>query len=109
MLDGINDVTILLLLYSNDTNWNQTLLPRFNQYFQLMDNLYNTGARKFFLVNLPPLDRTPMIRNHTDDIMANFKDGVNVFINVLLPEYVTWFQGNHSDVSYKMCKVRQLY
>jgi len=95
---GINDITLLSLLYSNDTNWNQTLLPRFNQYFQLMDNLYNTGARKFFLVKMPPLDRTPMIFNHTDEIIANFKDGVNVFNNVLLPRYVSRFEANHSDV-----------
>ena len=103
---GINDITILSLLYSNDTNWNQTLLPRFDKYFQLMGNLYNTGARKFFLVNMPPLDRTPMIMNHTDDIVANFKDGVDVFNNVLLPRYVSWFEGNHSDVSSDTLRAR---
>lgn len=96
---GINDITILSSLYQNHSDFNTTLPPRFDQYFGLMENLYNTGARKFLFINMPPLDRTPMIMNHTDDIIAELKAGVALFNEVLLPTYVDWFQGNHSKVS----------
>lgn len=95
---GINDITLLSLLYSNDIDWNSTLTPRFEQYFGLMDNLYNTGARKFLLVNIPPLDRAPMIRNHTEEIVENFAQGVQVFNEVLLPAYMDRWRSNHTDV-----------
>ena len=66
-----------------------------------MHNLYNTGARNFFFVNLPPLDRTPMntnitaFGNRTSAVEANFADGVALF-NSLLPQYVSRFQSIHN-------------
>jgi len=95
---GINDITILSSLYQNMSDFNVTLPPRFDQYFGLMENLYNTGARKFMFINMPPLDRTPMIQNHTASIIQNFAQGVSLFNDVLLPQYVGWFQGNHSNI-----------
>jgi hypothetical protein len=96
---GINDITILSSLYQNPSGSNNTLPPRFDQYFGLMENLYNTGARKFLFINMPPLDRTPMIMNHTDDIIEEFSEGVTLFNEVLLPTYVDWFRRNYSNVS----------
>lgn len=69
-----------------------------NLYFDLMDNLYNTGARNFFFVNTPPLDRAPMITNHTQDIVDNFAQGVKLFNEVYLPEYVDSFTTSHAEV-----------
>lgn len=40
-----------------------------------------------------------MVQNYTAPIIQNFAQGVSLFNDVLLPQYVNWFQGNHSNVS----------
>ena len=96
---GINDITEESSLYQNESSFSSTLPTRFDLYFDLMGNLYNTGARKFLFINMPPLNRTPMILNYTSDVVEDFAEGVHLFNHVLLPQYVDQFQGNHSDVS----------
>ena len=47
--------------HTPDVPFSECLPPRLDAYFALMDNLYITGARNFFFVNMPPLQRAPMV------------------------------------------------
>jgi len=52
---GINDV--------GNTYWNQNYTFNnvlFDEYFSLQQKLYDTGARNFVFINVPPVDRSPL-------------------------------------------------
>ena len=69
------------------------------KYFSLYDNLKNAGARKFLVVGVPPVDRSPAV---TGDSTANpqaFSDDINAF-NAQLAEGATNWQNANPDVSY---------
>lgn len=59
-------------------------------YFQLIEDLYECGARRFIVINVPPTTRTPVNlslrpkqrerhRRHTDEYNHRLKEGVADF------------------------------
>ncbi|MCJ1447391.1 MAG: hypothetical protein MMC23_007902 [Stictis urceolatum] len=107
---GINDINWQSLLFSgNGSDYNATFPPRMDRYFSLMDNLYNTGARRFFFINMPPLNRAPMVTSHSQEIIDNYAEGVALFNDVLLPGYVDRFSSNHSGVKTAIYNAHALF
>jgi hypothetical protein len=98
---GINDINWQSVLFSADhtSNFHKTFPPRMDLYFQLMGSLYNTGARNFLFINMPPLNRAPMITMHNRTVIKNFADGVAYFNQELLPTYVRNFTESYKGVS----------
>lgn len=94
---GINDINWCSLLFTRtpDVPFSECLPSRMDSYFNLMENLYTTGARNFFFVNMPPLQRAPMVFEHGQKIIDNFAEGVELFNNHLLPHYVQNFTAMH--------------
>lgn len=97
---GINDINFCTPLFSPDLNvtLDECLSQRMEQYFELMSNLYDTGARNYFFINMPPIDRTPMVLNQTEPIIANYSYAVNYYNQNLLPAYATNFTMAHLGV-----------
>jgi phospholipase/lecithinase/hemolysin len=56
---GINDITLSYLTADLSTEIPALL----EKYTAVLDNLYSTGARKFMIMGLPPLDRSPFIQD----------------------------------------------
>jgi hypothetical protein len=98
---GINDINWCSLLFSPTPHvtFQQCLTPRTNEYFILMDSLYNTGARNFFFVNMPPLQRAPMVTENGQKIVDDYAKGVALFNDHLLPKYVNNFTATHQGVN----------
>jgi len=97
---GINDINWCSLLFTRtpDVPFSECLPPRLDEYFFLMDNLYETGARNFFFVNIPPLQRAPMVfETNNQTIVDNYIEGVALY-NELLPTYVQNFTSGHEGV-----------
>ncbi|PPR01412.1 hypothetical protein CVT24_006250 [Panaeolus cyanescens] len=54
---GINDIGNSFWLPGDRGDFSDVLM---NRYFELVQKLYNVGARNFLFVNVPPLDRSPL-------------------------------------------------
>ncbi|KAH7389135.1 hypothetical protein BKA64DRAFT_130571 [Cadophora sp. MPI-SDFR-AT-0126] len=88
---GINDVSYAWL-----KNKASVLLPRLDHYSELLEEMWKTGARNFFIVNNPPLDRSPFILGGDAESIAHYAEMIQVF-NENLPKHVAAFQDNHPD------------
>ncbi|KAG4424239.1 hypothetical protein IFR04_002643 [Cadophora malorum] len=88
---GINDVSDAWL--KNDAS---VLLPRLDHYSELLEQMWETGARNFFIVNNPPLDRSPFILGGDAGSIAHYAEMIQVF-NENLPKHVAAFQDKHPD------------
>jgi len=108
---GINDINFCTPLFSPDLNvsLDVCLSRRMELYFELMENLYDTGARNYFFVNMPPIDRTPMVLNQTRSIIANYTYAVNHYNHDLLPASVNNFTRTHSGVRSIIYNVYSLF
>ncbi|KAK4499505.1 hypothetical protein PRZ48_010020 [Zasmidium cellare] len=97
---GINDINWCSLLFTRtpDVPFSSCLPPRLDEYFNLMDNLYITGARNFFFVNLPPLQRAPMVFEKGQKYVDNYAQGVELWNQHLLPQYIANFTASHPGV-----------
>lgn len=74
------------------------ILRRLEQYTDLLEQLWGTGARNFLIVNEPPLDRSPFIQGGDAVSIAHYASVIKVF-NDNLPKHVAAFQDKHPDVS----------
>ncbi|KAI0319266.1 hypothetical protein OF83DRAFT_1055288 [Amylostereum chailletii] len=55
---GINDIGNSYYLSGSRDAFSDTLL---NAYFALVEKLYNAGGRNFLFINVPPIDRSPLM------------------------------------------------
>ncbi|KAJ7595235.1 hypothetical protein C8J56DRAFT_774920 [Mycena floridula] len=55
---GVNDIGNSYYMSGDRAAFSDTLL---NAYFALMQKLYNVGARNFLFLNVPPIDRSPLM------------------------------------------------
>jgi phospholipase/lecithinase/hemolysin len=78
---GINDI-IKTYATDNETTEVPVLM---DAYRALLSNLYANGARKFMLVNIPPLDRSPNIEALGSTAVAEFAAAVLVYNRALVP------------------------
>jgi hypothetical protein len=73
---SINDINWCSSLFSSiPSNFSACLPPRLDMYFDLMTSLYDSGARNFFFVNMPPLFRAPMVTQNGQAIIDNYREG----------------------------------
>ncbi|KAL2060063.1 hypothetical protein VTL71DRAFT_9885 [Oculimacula yallundae] len=100
---GINDVS--------DAWWRKDtpiLLGRLDHYFELLEQMWKTGARNFFIVNEPPLDRSPFILGGDETSIAHYASVIKVF-NDNLPKHVAAFQDKHPDGQIMMYDVHTFF
>ena len=96
---SINDINWCSSLFSSTpSNFSACLPPRLDMYFDLMASLYDSGARNYFFVNMPPLFRAPMVTQNGQDIIDNYREGVSLFNEKLFPEYVQTFTSTYNGV-----------
>lgn len=96
---SINDINWCSSLFSSvPSNFSACLPPRMDMYFDLMDSLYDTGARNYLFINMPPLFRAPMVTENGKAIIDNYIEGVTLFNEHLFPEYVETFTATHNGV-----------
>ncbi|KAF9528965.1 GDSL lipase/esterase [Crepidotus variabilis] len=89
---GINDIGGTWNLGGDRNAFNDKLL---DAYFALVQKLYDAGARNFLFVNVPPVDRTPMILRNTPAQQATERDIINSY-NSKLADRVTAFVSNNN-------------
>lgn len=89
---GINDVSDAWIHKDSER-----LLTRLQQWDALMEQLWATGARNFFIVNNPPLERTPFISGFDEASIALYKKNIEIF-NENLAQHVSAFQAKHPEV-----------
>ncbi|KAL4893128.1 hypothetical protein BDV59DRAFT_202107 [Aspergillus ambiguus] len=70
-----------------------------DKYRQFVDTLYNTGARNYLLINVPPLERTPaVIEDNTPDRVELEKAAVLDY-NERLLSLIEDVKSSYSDVT----------
>jgi len=68
-----------------------------NAYFALVQKLYNAGGRNFLFLNVPPIDRTPLMLAQSASAQALEKSVINTF-NTKLAAKIKAFQSANSGV-----------
>ncbi|OUM58147.1 carbohydrate esterase family 16 protein, partial [Piromyces sp. E2] len=69
----------------------------FLMYFRLLDELYQSGARNFLIINIPDLQYAPFVVSNGDD--SSFWMEKIASFNTLLPKYIKNFQKTHRDAN----------
>jgi len=68
-----------------------------NAYFMLVQKLYNTGARNFLFINVPPIDRSPLMLAQPASAQSLEKTVIKDF-NSQLTSAITKFKSGNSNV-----------
>ncbi|KAK0196260.1 SGNH hydrolase-type esterase domain-containing protein [Armillaria mellea] len=92
---GINDIGNSYYLGGDRDAFSDTLL---DAYFALVQQLVNTGARNFLFVNVPPIDRSPLMLAQSDWSQTTEKSVIEGF-NTKLTARAASLKANHSDVA----------
>ena len=66
-------------------------------YRMSMRAVYATGVRNFFVLNVPPLERSPHVLGESAQDRQRWIDIASIY-NTALLESITLFQTNHPDV-----------
>ncbi|PFH48916.1 carbohydrate esterase family 16 protein [Amanita thiersii Skay4041] len=91
---GINDIGNSFYLSGDRDAFSDTLL---NAYFALVQKLYNVGGRNFLFVNVPPIDRSPLMLAQPASSQSLEKSVIAGF-NSKLQTRITSFKSSHSGV-----------
>jgi phospholipase/lecithinase/hemolysin len=89
---GINDIKTYVA--NNETTEIPILM---SAYRALLSNMYVHGARKFMLVNIPPLDRSPNIVALGSTAVTEFASAVPIYNTALMP-MMERFKAHNSGV-----------
>lgn len=92
---GINDIGNSYYLSGDRAAFSDTLL---NAEFALVQKLYNVGARNFLFVNVPPIERSPLMLAQAASARAAEKTVITGF-NSKLAAKVSAFKAANSGVS----------
>ncbi|KAK0221163.1 hypothetical protein EDD85DRAFT_862074 [Armillaria nabsnona] len=92
---GINDIGNSYYLGGDRDAFSDTLL---DAYFALVKQLYDVGARNFLFVNVPPIDRSPLMLAQSTSSQALEKSVIEGF-NSKLTARAASLKANHSDVT----------
>jgi len=90
---GINDIGNSY--YNNGGSAFNTKL--INAYFALVQKLYNSGARNFLFINVPPIDRSPLMLAQSASAQAQEKSVIADF-NSQLSAAISKFGASNSGV-----------
>ncbi|KAI6708951.1 cellulose-binding GDSL lipase/acylhydrolase [Diplocarpon mali] len=100
---GINDVSDAWIRKDSDE-----LLARLDKYSALLEQMWSTGVRNFFIVNNPPLERSPFIAGFDKESVALYKKDIQIY-NENLSKHVSAFQDRHPDGSIALYDVHALF
>ncbi|KAI0046451.1 carbohydrate esterase family 16 protein [Auriscalpium vulgare] len=78
---GINDIGNSYGNSGSRTAFDDTLL---NAYFALIEKLYNAGGRNFLFINVPPIDRSPLMLAQSSSAQAAEKAVIADFNSKLI-------------------------
>ncbi|KAK0466549.1 SGNH hydrolase-type esterase domain-containing protein [Armillaria novae-zelandiae] len=92
---GINDIGNSYYLGGDRDAFSDTLL---DAYFALIQQLYNVGARNFLFLNVPPIDRSPLMLAQSDWSQTTEKSVIEGF-NTKLTARAASLKANHSGVT----------
>ncbi|KAI4209112.1 MAG: hypothetical protein LQ351_007918 [Letrouitia transgressa] len=105
---GINDV------YGNDAyqsdDFTSTKLDEvFSSYEKSLSSLYDSGARNFLVINLPPLELTPQFNSEDDDTKTEaVKTAIDAF-NGRVPDLLDQLREAHGDASWQWYGLHDLF
>ncbi|KAI4160366.1 MAG: hypothetical protein LQ342_005777 [Letrouitia transgressa] len=105
---GINDV------YGDDAyesdDFTSTKLDAvFSSYQTSLSALYDSGARNFLVINLPPLDLTPQFNADDDTTKTEaVKTAIEAF-NGRVPDLLDQLRGAHGDASWQWYDLHELF
>ncbi|KAM6502929.1 hypothetical protein JOM56_002906, partial [Amanita muscaria] len=94
---GINDIA-----YSYDNHGDQDAFTDIllDSYFKLVEPLvsyiFQAGARIFLFINVPPVDRSPLMLTRSVSEQEKERSAIEGF-NGKLQTRIDWFKGNHTD------------
>lgn len=91
---GVNDIGNSFWLDGDRGEFSDTLLDR---DFEMVETLYETGGRNFLFLNLPALERTPVMLNQTEEGRAQEASVIAVH-NAKLADRVADFEATHDGV-----------
>jgi len=91
---GINDIGNSYSESGNRSAFSETLL---DAYFTQVQDIYNVGARNFLFLNVPPVDRSPLMLAQSTDAQA-LEKSVIIDFNTRLASRVTQFGKNNTGV-----------
>jgi len=92
---GINDIGNSYYESGDRSAFSDTLL---NAEFALVQKLYNVGARNFLFVNVPPVDRSPLMLAQAASAQATEKTVIAGFNSKLVTKMAS-FKANNTGVS----------
>ncbi|KZV76539.1 carbohydrate esterase family 16 protein [Peniophora sp. CONT] len=91
---GINDLGNSYYESGDRDAFNDVLL---DNYFELVEKLFDTGARNFLFLNVPPTDRSPLILAYDASVQALLKSCITDF-NTKLAQRASALASTHSGV-----------
>jgi len=92
---GINDIKGSWSLGGDRGAFSDVLI---DAYFALVEKLYEAGARNFLFINVPPIQRSPLMIRYTDVAGLKVQETVIEGFNSRLAEKIASFEGSHPGV-----------
>ncbi|KAG8965732.1 hypothetical protein FRC05_003049 [Tulasnella sp. 425] len=92
---GINDIGNSYYQSGDRSAFSDTLL---NAYFALVQKVYDAGGRNFLFINVPPIDRSPLMLGQGSTSTALEKSVIDTY-NSKLAAKVSAFQSAHSGTT----------
>ncbi|KAG9009740.1 hypothetical protein FRB90_008161 [Tulasnella sp. 427] len=92
---GINDIGNSYSQSGDRSAFSDTLL---NAYFALVQKVYDVGGRKFLFINVPPVDRSPLMLAQGSTSTAVEKSVINTF-NTKLAAKISTFKSANSGTT----------
>jgi len=79
-----------------------------HEYAALLDVLYQTGARNFLVLNVPPFERSPMLSDRDPAIIPLLADTITAY-NKNLTDAVNIFSDSHANATMFHFDVNSLF
>ena len=95
---GINDINKTYKLSANSTRIHSTIIT---SYTQLVEQLYQAGARNFLFLNVPPIHRAPLTANqgNMSEMLVERNRVAVVDFNMRISNMVLRLTQQHTDVT----------
>ncbi|KAG0134712.1 GDSL lipase/esterase [Tuber indicum] len=79
-----------------------------DEYFRLLEELYCVGARNFLLLNVPPIDRSPLTTGQGEHAVSREQEALESY-NSLLEDMLHGFKRSHRDVYGKVFDAAKVF
>jgi phospholipase/lecithinase/hemolysin len=81
-----------------DSDWSTLSKQIVNQYFAQAQKLYNSGARHFLFLTVPPIQKTPLVLAESSSVQSQEGAAVATY-NSLLKAGVSSFKSKNSGIN----------